>query len=60
MNKQARQPCLQKLLPNGKVSAIMARAKGVTPLTPGAFKAPTVLKSLVPADGWTWAVPTEN
>lgn len=37
--QQARQPCLQKRLPYGKVSAIMARAEGVSPpSTPSAFR----------------------
>lgn len=35
---QARQPCLQKPLPSAKFSATTARAKGASPLTPGAAR----------------------
>ena len=35
---QARQPCLQKLLPSAKFSATTARAKGDAPLTPSAAR----------------------
>ena len=37
---QARQPCLQKLLPPAKFSATTARAKGDAPLTPCAARLP--------------------
>ena len=38
---QARQPCLQKLLPSAKFSANTARAKGDSPLTPSAARLPS-------------------